>query len=100
MTVAPNNETAVRNMVMHGELELLLLHVHRPHLKEGEEKAVKDQDEAMKRFRRWASQRVPGAENMNVGSGAQIRQLLFAGVSNQKAEKGTLEHERVFKVCL
>ena len=36
---------------------------------------------------------------MNVGSGAQIRQLLFAGVQNQKPEKGNLEFERVFKVC-
>ena len=35
---------------------------------------------------------------MNVGSGAQIRQLLFAGVENQKADKGTLETERTFKV--
>lgn len=37
---------------------------------------------------------------MNVGSGAQIRQLLFAGVQNQKPEKGFLEVERIFKVGL
>lgn len=37
---------------------------------------------------------------MNVGSGAQIRQLLFAGVQNQKPDKGSLELERVFKVGL
>ena len=61
-------------------------------------KADQDQKEAMNRFRRWASSKVPGAENMNVGSGAQIRQLLFAGVQNQKPEKGNLEFERVFKV--
>ena len=60
---------------------------------------MQDQAEAMNRFRRWASQRVPGAQLMNVGSGAQIRQLLFAGVQNQKADKGTLETERTFKVC-
>ena len=56
----------------------------------------------MHRFRNWAAQKVPGAKHMNVGSGAQIRQLLFAGVENQKPEKGTLEDERVFKVvtCL
>ena len=35
---------------------------------------------------------------MNVGSGPQIRQLLFAGVQNQKADKGTLETVRTFKV--
>ena len=52
----------------------------------------------MNRFRSWASQRVPDARLMNVGSGAQIRQLLFAGVQNQKADKGTLETERTFKV--
>ena len=72
--------------------------VCRQHLEEAEVKAVKDQAEAMNRFRSWASQRVPGAQYMNVGSGAQIRQLLFAGVQNQKPEKGTLETERVFKV--
>ncbi len=62
--------------------------------------AEEDQKKAMGRFRRWASSKVPGAENMNVGSGAQIRQLLFAGVQNQKPEKGSLELERVFKVGL
>ena len=72
--------------------------VCRQHLEEAEVKAVKDQAEAMNRFRSWASQRVPGAVYMNVGSGAQIRQLLFAGVQNQRPEKGTLETERVFKV--
>ena len=70
----------------------------RQHLEEAEVRAVKDQAEAMNRFRRWASQRVPGAHLMNVGSGPQIRQLLFAGVQNQKADKGTLETVRTFKV--
>ena len=72
----------------------------RQHLEEAEVRAVKDQAEAMSRFRSWASQRVPGAQFMNVGSGPQIRQLLFAGVQNQKADKGTLETERTFKVSL
>ncbi len=76
------------------------LDVSRPHLAAAEEKAVKDQEEAENRFLKWASQKVPGAELMNVGSGAQIRQLLFAGVQNQKPEKGSLETERVFKVSL
>lgn len=67
-------------------------------LADAEVKANKDQAEAMERFRNWATQRVPGAQYMNVGSGAQIRQLLFAGVQNQKPEKGVLEHEKVFKV--
>ena len=67
-------------------------------LADAEVKAGQDQAEAMERFRSWATRRVPGAHHMNVGSGAQIRQLLFAGVENQKPEKGVLEHEKVFKV--
>lgn len=36
---------------------------------------------------------------MNVGSGAQIRQLLFAGVPNSRPDKQEeLELERIFKV--
>ena len=69
-------------------------------MRAAEVQAEEDQKKAMGRFRRWASSKVPGAENMNVGSGAQIRQLLFAGVQNQKPEKGSLELERVFKVRL
>ncbi|KAL0051060.1 hypothetical protein WJX82_001248 [Trebouxia sp. C0006] len=71
--------------------------VNREHLRAAEVQAEEDQKKAMGRFRRWASSKVPGAENMNVGSGAQIRQLLFAGVQNQKPDKGSLELERVFK---
>ncbi|KAL0038670.1 hypothetical protein WJX79_002562 [Trebouxia sp. C0005] len=71
--------------------------VNREHLRAAEVQAEEDQRRAMGRFRRWASSKVPGAENMNVGSGAQIRQLLFAGVQNQKPEKGFLEVERIFK---
>ena len=67
-------------------------------LADAEVKANQDQAEAMNRFRSWATKRVPGAQYMNVGSGPQIRQLLFAGVENQKLEKGVLEHEKVFKV--
>ena len=67
-------------------------------LADAEVKANQDQAEAMNRFRSWATKRVPGAQYMNVGSGHQIRQLLFAGVDNQKPEKGVLEHEKVFKV--
>lgn len=69
-------------------------------MRAAEVQAEEDQKKAMGRFRRWASSKVAGAENMNVGSGAQIRQLLFAGVQNQKPEKGSLELERVFKVGL
>lgn len=52
------------------------------------------------RFRTWAASLVEGARYMNVTSGPQIRQLLFAGVANKskKLEGETLEMERVFKV--
>ncbi|KAL3138383.1 hypothetical protein ABBQ32_006185 [Trebouxia sp. C0010 RCD-2024] len=79
------------------DMERQGMSVNRRHLEEAEVRAVKDQAEAMDRFRSWASQKVPGAQLMNVGSGAQIRQLFFAGVQNQKGDKGTLETERVFK---
>lgn len=35
---------------------------------------------------------------MNVGSGAQVQQLLFAGAPNKNKDKGPLPLERVFKV--
>lgn len=38
---------------------------------------------------------------MNVGSGAQVQQLLFAGAENrEKDKKDPLPLERVFKVCV
>ena len=53
----------------------------------------------MQTFRDWAQGKVEAAATMNIGSGAQIRQLLFAGAANEKAEKGNLELERAFKVA-
>ncbi len=60
------------------------------------------------RFRKWAASKVEGAKHMNVGSGDQIRQLLFAGTLNAKQpakEKGKakppdnrLDCSRTFKV--
>lgn len=54
--------------------------------------------------RRWAASRVEDAKYMNVGSGAQVQQLLFAGAQNALAQgskgidKPPLPLERVFKV--
>ena len=48
--------------------------------------------------RRWATSKVPDAHYMNVGSGAQVQQLLFAGVDNKLTDKEPLPLERVFKV--
>ena len=79
----------------------------RDHLADGEKAAKLDQERARKRFHDWAASRVEGAKYMNVGSGAQIRQLLFAGTlnANQPCKKGKakppenrLEYSRVFKV--
>ena len=62
-------------------------------------RAEDDQRSAQDRFRRWAAKRVPDAEQMNIGSGPQIRQLLFAGLPNAKNDQSEkLELERVFKV--
>ena len=69
----------------------------RQHLAAAEQKALADQKEAQERFRKWARSRVPDAEFMNVGSGPQIRQLLFAGVANANSGEDFLELERVFK---
>ena len=41
---------------------------------------------------------MPDAHYMNVGSGAQVQQLLFAGVDNKMKDKEPLPLERVFKV--
>ena len=79
----------------------------RDHLADGEKAAKLDQERARKRFHDWAASMVEGAKHMNVGSGAQIRQLLFAGTlnANQPCKKGKakppenrLEYSRVFKV--
>lgn len=41
---------------------------------------------------------MPDAHYMNVGSGAQVQQLLFAGVDNKLKDKDPLPLTRVFKV--
>lgn len=45
---------------------------------------------------------MPDAKYMNVGSGAQVQTLLFAGAKNKNEKQGKepLLRERVFKVCL
>ena len=70
---------------------------HREHLARAQLHAEADQREAQERFRSWVVARVPAAKYMNVGSGAQVQQLLFAGVANKNPSKKPLELERVFK---
>ena len=72
----------------------------RDHLVAAQARAETDQAEAKERFKSWAEQYVPGARHMNVCSGAQVRQLLFANIPNNKDSKKTLEDTRKFKVRL
>ena len=37
---------------------------------------------------------VPAAEHMNVGSGIQVRQLLFAGAAHKKRDKPGVEQKK------
>lgn len=57
--------------------------VDRPYLAEIEKLAKAEQEVAANRFRNWASKYCPDAKYMNVGSDAQVRQLLFGGTSNR-----------------
>jgi DNA polymerase-1 len=56
--------------------------VNREHLRNAQTQAEADQQAANLYFRRWAAQYCEDAQHMNLSSGAQIRQLLFAGVEN------------------
>ena len=70
----------------------------RDHLAAAEVRAGEDQEAAQSAFKNWAQQMVPDAAFMNVGSTAQIQQLLFAGLRNNKASsQDELQPERVFK---
>lgn len=57
--------------------------VDRAYLSEVEKVAKAEQHVAANRFRNWASKHCPDAKYMNVGSDAQLRQLLFGGVANR-----------------
>lgn len=86
------------------DMEAVGMAVDRAHLAAAQQQAEADQAQAQERFRRWAASRVADAVYMNVGSGAQVQQLLFAGAANalaqgsKGADKPPLPLERVFKV--
>lgn len=81
------------------DMEAVGMAVDRPHLAAAQVQAEADQQQAKDRFRSWAVEKVPAAQHMNVGSGAQVQQLLFAGAENrEKDKKDPLPLERVFKV--
>ncbi|XP_078180200.1 DNA polymerase I A, chloroplastic-like isoform X2 [Carex rostrata] len=74
------------------------MYVNRSHLKEIENVATTEQTIAGERFRRWASKHCADAQYMNVGSDAQVRQLLFGGTLNSQDHNECLPEERSFKV--
>jgi DNA polymerase-1 len=61
--------------------------VNTQHLRDAQTKAEADQKAANLYFRNWASTYCADAQHMNLSSGAQIRQLLFAGVDNNIPNK-------------
>ncbi|KAH7546679.1 hypothetical protein FEM48_Zijuj01G0227200 [Ziziphus jujuba var. spinosa] len=72
--------------------------VDREYLAEMEKLAKAEQEVASNRFRKWASKYCKDAKYMNVGSDAQLRQLLFGGTLNSKDPNESLPEERVFRV--
>ncbi|KAK4279274.1 hypothetical protein QN277_016993 [Acacia crassicarpa] len=72
--------------------------VDRAYLAKIEKVAKAEQEVAVNRFRKWASRYCPDAKYMNVGSDAQLRQLLFGGTVNSKDPSVALPTERTFKV--
>lgn len=57
--------------------------VDRSYLAEIEKLAIVEQEVAANKFRNWASKYCSDAKYMNVGSDAQVRQLLFGGACNR-----------------
>lgn len=57
--------------------------VDRSYLAEIEKLAIVEQEVAANKFRNWASKYCSDAKYMNVGSDAQVRQLLFGGTCNR-----------------
>uniref|UniRef100_A0A0A0L6C2 DNA-directed DNA polymerase n=2 Tax=Cucumis sativus TaxID=3659 RepID=A0A0A0L6C2_CUCSA len=72
--------------------------VDRSYLAEIEKLAIVEQEVAANKFRNWASKYCSDAKYMNVGSDAQVRQLLFGGACNSKNPVEFLPTERTFKV--
>ena len=72
------------------------MYVDKAHLADAEVQALGDKKVAEDYFRAWAFRKCPAAEHMNVGSGIQVRQLLFAGAPNKRRDKPGVEKEREF----
>lgn len=72
--------------------------VDRVYLSKMEEVAIVEQEKAASRFKSWAATYCPDAKYMNVGSGTQVRQLLFGGSPNKNDPNLVLPNERSMKV--
>jgi len=72
------------------------MYVDKAHLANAEKRALEDKKVAEDYFRTWATGKCPAAEHMNVGSGIQVRQLLFAGAPNKRRDKPGVEKTREF----
>lgn len=72
------------------------MYVDKAHLADAEKRALEDKKVAEDYFRAWATGKCPAAEHMNVGSGIQVRQLLFAGAPNKRRDKPGVEKTREF----
>jgi len=70
--------------------------VDKEHLASAEIVALADKKLAEEYFRGWAIAKCPAAEHMNVGSGIQVRQLLFAGAKHKKRDKEGVPHKKDF----
>lgn len=78
------------------DMESAGMFVDKEHLANAEILALADKKVAEDYFRLWAVSKCPDAVHMNVGSGIQVRQLLFAGAPNKKREKPGVEKTREF----
>ncbi|KAK2654503.1 hypothetical protein Ddye_014359 [Dipteronia dyeriana] len=75
------------------KIETVGMLVDRPYLAEIEKVAKAERDVAVNTFCNWASKYCPDAKYMNVGSGTQLRHLLFGSTKYSKHDV-----VRIFKV--
>ena len=78
------------------DMESAGMFVDKAHLARAETQALADKKKAEETFRAWAIAKCPAAEHMNVGSGIQVRQLLFAGAAHKKRDKPGVEQKKAF----
>jgi DNA polymerase-1 len=78
------------------DMESAGMFVDKEHLARAETQALADKKKAEEYFRAWAVSKCPAAEHMNVGSGIQVRQLLFAGAAHKKRDKPGVEKKKAF----